>query len=111
MAKEALARIKINRLLEESGWRFFEDTSGPANIRLELHVKIEQHDLDALGDDFERAKNGFIDYLLLDDGGFPDHSGARIRMGREGELYEDVSTGVMSSKINCLPLRTPDTRT
>jgi type I restriction enzyme R subunit len=28
--KEAAARIKINRLLEASGWRFFADAKGPA---------------------------------------------------------------------------------
>lgn len=26
--KEAKARIKINKLLEESGWRFFDDGRG-----------------------------------------------------------------------------------
>ena len=31
-AKEALARIKINKLLEEAGWRFFDDGNGPANV-------------------------------------------------------------------------------
>ena len=78
MAKEALARIKINRLLEESGWRFFDDAAGRANICLEPHVTIEQADLDALGDNFEseaggkgRRGKGFIDFLLLDDRGFP----------------------------------------
>ena len=71
MAKEALARIKIDRLLAEAGWRFFDDASGQANVRLELHVKVKQADLDALGDDFEHAGNGFIDYLLFDDRGFP----------------------------------------
>jgi len=29
--KEAKARIKINKLLEEAGWRFFDDENGPAN--------------------------------------------------------------------------------
>ena len=71
MAKEALARIKIDRLLAEAGWRFFDDVSGQANVRLELHVKVKQADLDALGDDFEHTGNGFIDYLLFDDRGFP----------------------------------------
>ena len=78
MAKEALARIKIDRLLEEAGWRFFDDANGQANVCLEPHVKVEQADLDALGDDFEiaaegrgRRGKGFIDYLLLDDRGFP----------------------------------------
>ena len=69
--KEATARIKIDRLLEEAGWRFFDDTSGKANVCLELHVQLKQADRDALGDDFESTKNGFIDYLLLDDRGFP----------------------------------------
>ena len=50
--KEAKARIKINRLLEESGWRFFDDEHGPANIRLEPNVKIKSTDIDSMGDDF-----------------------------------------------------------
>ena len=69
--KEAKARIKINRLLEESGWRFFDDENGYANIRLEPNVKIKQSDIDAMGDDFEKTKNGFVDYLLLDERGNP----------------------------------------
>jgi len=32
--KEATARIKINKLLEAAGWRFFAEGSAPANIRL-----------------------------------------------------------------------------
>ena len=66
-AKEAKARIKINKLLEESGWRFFDTDEGPANICLEPNVKITQKDIDSFGEDFEKTKNGFIDYLLLDD--------------------------------------------
>ena len=31
-AKEAKARIKINKLLEAAGWRFFDDENGSANI-------------------------------------------------------------------------------
>jgi type I restriction enzyme R subunit len=30
MKKEAQARIKINKLLEEAGWRFFDDDKGSA---------------------------------------------------------------------------------
>ena len=33
--KEALARIKINQLLEDAGWRFFDNEKGKANIQLE----------------------------------------------------------------------------
>lgn len=66
-AKEAKARIKINKLLEESGWRFFNSDEGPANIYLEPNVKITQKDIDSFGENFEKTKNGFIDYLLLDD--------------------------------------------
>jgi len=63
---EALARIKINRLLEESGWRFEDSDLGPANITLESGVKYTD-----LGDDFESAvtsdgRRGSIDFLLLD---------------------------------------------
>ena len=61
MQKEAQARIKINKLLEESGWRFEDTEKGPVNIQLESGVKIVD-----LGDDFEHTKNGYIDFLLLD---------------------------------------------
>jgi type I restriction enzyme, R subunit len=69
--KEAKARIKINRLLEESGWRFFDDKSGKANVLLESNVKITTAQIDALGENFEQVKNGFIDFLMLDEQGFP----------------------------------------
>ena len=69
--KEASARIKINRLLESAGWRFFDDANGPANISLEPNVKITQQQVDAMGEDFQTSSNGFIDFLLLDDEGFP----------------------------------------
>ena len=71
MAKEAKARIKINKLLEEAGWRFFDDDNGPANICLENQTKITQQMVDAYGEDFEHSKNGYIDYLLLGEQGFP----------------------------------------
>ena len=69
--KEATARIKINRLLEAAGWRFFPAGAQPANIRLEPSVTIKSADLDALGDNFEKASKGFVDFLLLDTKGFP----------------------------------------
>jgi len=65
--KEAKARIKINKLLEESGWRFFDSELGPANICLEPNIKITQKDIDNLGEDFEKVINGYVDYLLLDE--------------------------------------------
>jgi type I restriction enzyme, R subunit len=69
--REATARIKINKLLEEAGWRFFPDGCAPANICLEPSVKIRPSDLDALGENFEKTRKGFIDFLLLDSKGFP----------------------------------------
>ncbi len=69
--KEATARIKINKLLEAAGWRFFADGSAPANIRLEPRVTIKSTDLDALGANFEKSTKGFVDFLLLDAKGFP----------------------------------------
>jgi type I restriction enzyme R subunit len=69
--KEATARIKINKLLEAAGWRFFQEGNAPANIRLESSASIKSSDLDALGNDFEKANKGFIDFLLLDAKGFP----------------------------------------
>jgi type I restriction enzyme R subunit len=47
--KEAAARIKINKLLESAGWRFFATSDGPATIQLEPSVTIKTKDLDALG--------------------------------------------------------------
>lgn len=69
--KEAAARVKINRLLENAGWRFFADSNGPANIELEPSVRLNTRDLDALGENFEKAGKGFIDFLLLNEKGFP----------------------------------------
>ena len=93
--KEARARIKINKLLEEAGWRFFDDKSGSANIQLEPNVKIVEKDFDAFGNDFEKSKNGYIDFLLLDGRGFhPKHRlrllGLPTSLGREtAGLYLD----------------------
>lgn len=69
--KEAKARIKINKLLEEAGWRFFDSKEGKANVLLESNAKITKKTLDELGEDFEKTTNGFVDFLLLDDKGFP----------------------------------------
>lgn len=71
MQKEAKARIKINNLLQEAGWRFFDDAKGKANIVLEPHVKIKRSEIDAFGNDFEKTDHGYIDFLLLDENGFP----------------------------------------
>ena len=68
---EAAARIKINRLLEASGWRFFDDANGPANIRLEPSIALTRADLDGLGDDFQGSDRGRVDFLLLDSRNFP----------------------------------------
>ena len=78
---EATARIKINKLLEVAGWRFFDTGDKPANIVLELSVKIRKTDLDAWGNDFEQTSKGYIDFLLLDAQGFPPHRpGGQVRV-------------------------------
>lgn len=59
--KEAKARLKINMLLSDAGWRLLDSDKGPANVDVENKVDIE-----SLGDDFENAKRGFVYYLLLD---------------------------------------------
>ena len=71
MSNEATARIKINKMLEAAGWRFFADAGGPPNIQLEPSVTLKTRDLDALGEDFEKTEKGFIDFLLLNEKGFP----------------------------------------
>ncbi|MBK8990076.1 MAG: hypothetical protein IPM39_29110 [Chloroflexi bacterium] len=69
--KEAKARIKINKLLEQAGWRFFDDKNGRANIQLELNAKISQTQFDAFGENFESSQNGYVDFLLLNEKGQP----------------------------------------
>lgn len=65
-AKEAQARIKINKLLETAGWRFEQDENGPANIVLESGVSLTKAYMnDTWGEDFEKTTKGYIDYLLI----------------------------------------------
>ena len=42
-----------------------------ANIQLEPSITIKTQDLDALGENFEKSSKGFIDFLLLNEKGFP----------------------------------------
>lgn len=53
-AKEAKARIKINKLLEAAGWRFFDDENGSANIQVEANVKITKKQFDDFGENLEK---------------------------------------------------------
>lgn len=73
MPSEAQARITINKLLEAAGWRFVADgRGGAANIVCEHRVKKKAFAPGAdLGADFERAPDGFVDYLLLNADGRP----------------------------------------
>ncbi|MBL7813112.1 MAG: DEAD/DEAH box helicase family protein [Bacteroidetes bacterium] len=65
-AKEAKARIKINKMLEEAGWRFITDENGPANIVLESGVSLTSAYMnETWGEDFEKTSKGYIDYLLI----------------------------------------------
>ena len=67
LQNEAHARVRINQLLEEAGWRFFDDHEAKANILLENHVKITRKEIDAWGNDYEKVKSGSLDFLLVDD--------------------------------------------
>lgn len=60
--KEAKARIVINQLLMDAGWRFFDSDKGKANIQLEPNVKLTKTALDELGNDFEKTK---MDLLII----------------------------------------------
>lgn len=71
MPSEAQARITINKLLEEAGWRFLPDAQGRReNIICEHRVtkKIFAPHAD-LGKDFDHAPEGFVDYVLLNTDG------------------------------------------
>ena len=69
--KEASARIKINKLLEAAGWRFFGNEQGPANIRLEPSVALTEQAFDEIGENFEKSSKGYVDFLMLSEKGFP----------------------------------------
>lgn len=55
MAKEAKARIKINKLLEYSGWQLLDSPQKKANVLFENNVKITKESFDELGENFERT--------------------------------------------------------
>lgn len=67
MPSEAQARITINKMLEEAGWRFLPDSQGRReNIICEHRVTRRAFSPSQdLGKDFEHAPNGFVDYILL----------------------------------------------
>ena len=59
---EAEARIKINKMLEEAGWRLCDNENGHKNVDLETATKVRRN---------EQERKGAIDYLLLDSHNFP----------------------------------------
>ena len=66
--KEAAARLKINFLLQDAGWRLIDNEEGRANVDVETRLNPGHNvDIEHAGEDFENVKGGFIDYLLLDD--------------------------------------------
>lgn len=58
MSKEAQARLKINKLLEESDWVLVDTDTQRCNVKVETKILSD-------------GSRGFIDYLLLDSKGFP----------------------------------------
>ena len=62
MSKEAKARIKINKLLEDVGWWFFDLDQGSANISLEVNAKLTEQVINDPGEDFEKQK---MDLLIF----------------------------------------------
>ena len=82
-ASEAQARITINKMLEEAGWRFLPDAQGQReNIVCEHRVTRRVFSPNQeLGKDFEHAPNGFVDYVLL---GTDDRPVAVTEAKREG---------------------------
>ena len=58
MSKEAQARLRINQLLEESGWVLVGSDDRPSNVRVETQVN-------------SGGTRGFADYVLHDHRNFP----------------------------------------
>src|SRR5262249_38868741 len=71
MPNEAQARITINKMLEDAGWRFLPKGNGNReNVVLEHRLRGQAFPPSAdLGNDFERAPEGFVDYVLLNTDG------------------------------------------
>jgi type I restriction enzyme R subunit len=67
MPSEAQARITINKMLEEAGWRFLPDAQGRReNIICEHRITRRAFSPSQdFGKDFENAPDGFVDYVLL----------------------------------------------
>ena len=70
--KEPQARVKIDALLKESGWRLLDDKEGKAkaNVGFEVNVKARPQDIEKLGSDFEK-QGGRADYVLYDNQNSP----------------------------------------
>ena len=70
---EAQARITINKLLEEAGWRFLPDAQGRReNIICEHRITRRTFSPSQdLGRDFEHAPDGLVDYVLLNTDDLP----------------------------------------
>lgn len=64
---EATARVKIDQMLKDAGWRFFDSEKGRSNIELEDRVSLKKIEVNDFGENYEKTKNGFMDYLLLGD--------------------------------------------
>lgn len=60
---EAIARVKINKLLEDAGWSLLDSDSNKANVLLENKVRLYS------GDNSEQTSNGFMDFLLIGNDG------------------------------------------
>jgi len=50
VSKEAKARLHINELLKDAGWKLLDDKAGKANVAVEGTV-----DLSTIGDNYETS--------------------------------------------------------
>ena len=98
---EASARIKINKLLEEAGWRFFNEPVGPANIRLEIGVKIESAVLNDMGNDFKhiKSKRGGVGFFAEQERLPPCRSRSQVRDQGPVELQGKATFGITIEDI------------
>src|SRR5438046_9033842 len=71
MPSEAQARITINNMLGDAGWCVLPEGDGNRdNVSLEHRLSGRTFSPNAdLGKDFERAPEGFVDYVLLNTDG------------------------------------------
>lgn len=94
------AQIKINKLLKEAGWHFFENNGNPANICITPDVSVKPSDLQALGNDYENTDEGIMNFVLLDSKGLPQTI-LQAQSENKTPFFDQKRAQQYADKYNC----------